>query len=166
MKNLADLADMCPTMPVLPSVTDPYHFYTDPDPGCEKCVTDPDPDPGQTLIRIRILIKAKTIRIRIQQEKDLVPGKSLKRDEKRSNPMFCGCILLINHLSINNHLNQGKKVKFILCFSWIQIRIICYGSEFRIQPFFDTDPYPGKLYRFHESGSATLVSPMDPDQNR
>ena len=116
MKNLADLADMCPTMPVLPSVTDPYHFDMDPDPGCEKCVTDPDPDPGQTLIRIRILIKAKTIRIRIQQEKDLVPGKSLKRDEKRSNPMFCGCILLINHLSINNHLNQGKKVKFILCF--------------------------------------------------
>ena len=25
------------------SVADPYHFDTDPDPGCEKFVTDPDP---------------------------------------------------------------------------------------------------------------------------
>ena len=49
------------------SVADPYHGDTDPDPGCEKIVTDPDPDPGLTLIRIRIL--AKTIRIRIQQTK-------------------------------------------------------------------------------------------------
>ena len=28
---------------VLSSVADPYHFDTDPDPGCEKFVTDPDP---------------------------------------------------------------------------------------------------------------------------
>ena len=44
------------------SVTDPYHFDTDPDPGCEKnrygsgsrVNFDTDPDPGRTLIRIRI----------------------------------------------------------------------------------------------------------------
>ena len=28
------------------SVADPYHFYTDPDPGCEKIVMDPDPGSG------------------------------------------------------------------------------------------------------------------------
>ena len=46
------------------SVADPYHFDTDPDPGCEKIY---DPDPGWTLIRIPI--QARTIRIRIQQKR-------------------------------------------------------------------------------------------------
>ena len=32
------------------------------------------------------------------------------------------------------------------------------GSGFRIQPFFDTDPDPGKWYGFHGSGFATLVA--------
>ena len=34
--------------------------------------------------------------------------------------------------------------------------MVLVGSGFRIQPFFYTDPDPGKLYGFHGSGSATL----------
>ena len=30
----------------LPSVADPYHFDTNPDPGCEKMRYGSDPDPG------------------------------------------------------------------------------------------------------------------------
>ena len=84
---------------LLISVADPYHFDTDPDPGSEKIRygsgsgsranfdTDPDPD---------------------KKDKDLDPDPAKKRlstrkifksDEKRSNQMFCGCRLLINHLS-------------------------------------------------------------------
>ena len=71
--------------------------------------------------------------------------------------MFCGCILLYNHLSINNHLNWCKKLFYVISgFSGIRIHIIWYGSGCRIQPFFDTDPDPGKWYGFHGSGSATL----------
>ena len=39
--------------------------------------------------------------------------------------------------------------------SWIRIRISGYGSGFWIQPIFDTDPDPGKLYGFLGSGSAS-----------
>ena len=49
---------------------DPYHFDTDPDPGCETFVTDPDPGPGRTLIRIRIQAKMIRILIRIQEKKE------------------------------------------------------------------------------------------------
>ena len=65
------------------------------------------------------------------------------------------CLQLIIQISV-------KKLKLFYVFngfSWIRIRIIWYGSRsgFRIQPFFDTDPDPGKWYGFHGSGSATLV---------
>ena len=35
--------------------------------------------------------------------------------------------------------------------------MVLVGSGFRIQPIFETDPDPGKLYGFHGSGSATLL---------
>ena len=53
-----------------------------------------------------------------------------------------------------------KKLKLFYVFngfSWIRIRIIWYVSGFRIQPFFNPDPDPGKWYGFHGSGSATLI---------
>ena len=75
------------------------------------------------------------------------------------NPCFVGvyyftitCLQLIIQISV-------KKLKLFYVFngfSWIRIRIIWYGSGFRIQPFFDTDPDPGNWYGFHGSGSATL----------
>ena len=83
---------------MLCSVANPYHFDTDPDLGCEKILYgsgsranfDADPDPG----------KNDTNPDPNPTKKDKVPGKSSKSDEKRSHPMFCGCILLNNHLSI------------------------------------------------------------------
>ena len=60
------------------SVADPYHFDTDPNPGCEKIRSwsrvnfDTDPDPG------------KNITDPDPAKKDQVPGKSLKSDEKHS----------------------------------------------------------------------------------
>ena len=84
-------------------MADPYHFDTDTDPGSEKICYgyesgfranfDTDTDPGKNDTDPDPAKKGK------------VPGKSLKIDEKRSNPMFCGCILLINHLFLNNYLN-------------------------------------------------------------
>ena len=71
------------------------------------------PDPDWTLIRIRI--QAITIRIRIQANKDSVPGKSLKNWFKK--------ISLLPVSAFNG-------------FCWIRIRIIWYGSGFRIQPSF------------------------------
>ena len=63
------------------SVGDPYHFNTDPDPGCEKIPGsgsrvnfDTDPDPG----------KNNTDPDPDPAKKDQVPGKSLKSDEKRT----------------------------------------------------------------------------------
>ena len=53
-------------------------FVTDPDPDSGENDTDPDP-----------------------AKKDQVPEKLFISDEKCSYPMFCGCILLNNHLSIN-----------------------------------------------------------------
>ena len=87
-------------------MADPYHFDTDPDPGREKirygsgsrANFDTDQDPGN-IDSDPNLDPAK---------KNQVPGKSLKSDEKRSYPMFCGCLLLNDHLSINSHLNSGK----------------------------------------------------------
>ena len=61
-------------------MADPYHFYTDPDPGCEKIRygsgsrANFDPDPG----------KNDTDPGPDRAKKEQVPGKSLKRDEKRS----------------------------------------------------------------------------------
>ena len=76
------------------------------------------------------------------------------------NPCFVGvyyftitCLQLIIQISV-------KKLKLFYVFngfSWIRIRIIWYGSGFRIQPFFYTDPDPGKWYGFHGYGSATLL---------
>ena len=71
----------------MPSVADPYHFDTDPDPGPEKFGTGSYP--ARTWIRIRIVFAW----IRIQEKKDSVPGKSLKR----SFPMHCVFILLNHH---------------------------------------------------------------------
>ena len=67
----------------------------------KKFVTDPDP--GRTLIRIWIWIQAKTIRIliRIQQKRTKYQENLLKVMKKISYPMFCWCIILNNHLSIN-----------------------------------------------------------------
>ena len=36
------------------SLSDPYHFDTDPDPGSKKFVTDTDRDHGELFIRIQI----------------------------------------------------------------------------------------------------------------
>ena len=54
------------------------------------------------------------------------------------NPCFVGVqytVLLYNHFSINNHLNQYKKTEVILCFQWFQLdpdpAIFCYGSGSR-----------------------------------
>ena len=76
------------------SVADPYHFDTDPDPGCEKIRYgsgsrvnfDTDPDPGWTLIWIRI--QAKTIRIRIQQ-KGPSTRKIFKKCKKKNAHNLC-----------------------------------------------------------------------------
>ena len=62
------------------SVADPFHYDTDPDPGCEKIRDgsgsrvnfDTDPDPG------------KTIRIRIQQKRSKYQENLQKVYEKRS----------------------------------------------------------------------------------
>ena len=35
--------------------------------------------------------------------------------------MFCGCILLYNHLSTTDHSNLCKKIKVILSFQWFSL---------------------------------------------
>ena len=81
----SELRDIC-------SVADPYHFDTDPDPGCEKnrygsgsrAKFDTDPDPG------------KNDTDPDPEKKELSTRKSLKCDEKTHIP----CLVCVYYFTL------------------------------------------------------------------